>query len=55
VAETPVSGEDTFVCEQCNSVWMSNLETAARPVLERAIRHEPCILTEKDQVIAATC
>jgi hypothetical protein len=49
----PFREKTRFVCKQCNSGWMSNLETASRPVLERAIRHEPCTFPDRDQAIAA--
>jgi hypothetical protein len=50
----PFREKTRFVCQRCNNGWMSALEAASRPVLERAIRNVPCILTDRDQVIAAT-
>src|SRR5207249_3516229 len=43
-----------FVCERCNHGWMSDLEGAARPILEPSIRHERCLFTRTAQLIGAT-
>ena len=41
------------VCQTCNNGWMSELETAARPVLTPLIAGSPCTVTEEAaQVIA---
>ncbi|HEY6778860.1 MAG TPA: hypothetical protein VI122_20325 [Thermoleophilaceae bacterium] len=49
----PFREKTNFACKRCNNGWMSDLEARSRPVLEPAIRHEPCTLTERDQAIAA--
>jgi hypothetical protein len=50
----PFREKTRFVCQRCNGGWMSDLETSARPVLERPIRHARCMLTQSQQTIAAT-
>lgn len=41
------------VCAQCNSGWMSQLETAARPILTELIQGRRLSLAPDDQVILA--
>lgn len=41
------------VCSSCNSGWMSRLESAARPLLERLIEAQPTVLRERQQAVLA--
>jgi hypothetical protein len=41
------------VCEGCNNGWMSQLEDAAKPILERMLRRERFILNEHNQTTLA--
>jgi hypothetical protein len=41
------------VCETCNSGWMSNLETAAKPLLTPLIAGTPCTITESSALTIA--
>ena len=49
----PFRQNTRFVCERCNSGWMSRLEETSRPVLAPAIRREPCIFDQEQQGVAA--
>lgn len=42
------------VCAECNSTWMSDIETAARPILTPLIVGQEAELSQGDQEIAAT-
>lgn len=50
-----IAGETTkFVCNQCNTSWMADLESAAKPVLEPLIRGYTARLGTPEQLLAAT-
>ncbi len=42
------------VCEACNGGWMSDLESAAKPVVWRMIQGEAVTLSEADQRVVAS-
>jgi hypothetical protein len=50
----PFTEKTHFVCERCNGGWMSDLESASKPVLSKPIRHEPTALSPVAQMTAAT-
>lgn len=50
----PFREDARIVCKTCNSGWMSDLEKAAQPVLERPIRREASTFGTPHQTILAT-
>jgi hypothetical protein len=42
------------VCQKCNNGWLSDLETAAAPLLEGLVCGEPSVLSTKQQMLLAT-
>jgi hypothetical protein len=50
----PFREDARIVCETCNGGWMSDLEKATQPVLERPIRREASTFGTPHQTILAT-